>query len=211
MEKELAEVRKQLDTYQSRSDLDASQSTNALEDTMQSDTSSTPVRTTRKRFIFPIASKKDRDEAYKRLDKAMSKVSDKIHFDKNSKRKTATLYLGNLEFNASDDDICHALNEEFLKVRVEDVTIPRINGKSTGYGFVKISWAYNAPITMKDTCIYRTGNVFVNSRPIYFRELNDKAETSSTKAATSALKTSATTTTGGMRPMQMVTLSDGGV
>ncbi len=122
-------------------------------------------------------------------------------------------HMGNLEFNASDDDICHVLNEEFFKVPVEDVTIPWINGKSTGYGFVKISWAYNAPITMKDTCIYRTGNVFVNSRPIYFSELNDKAETSSTKAATRALKISATwtATTGGMLPMRMVTLSDGGV
>ena len=123
----------------------------------------------------------------------MSKVSDIVHFDKNGKRKTATLYMGNLEFNASDDDICHALNEEFLKVRVEDVTIPRINGKSTGYGFVKISWAYNALITMKDNCIYRTGNVFVNSRPIYFRELNDKTGTSSSRAA-NARALSATTT-----------------
>jgi hypothetical protein len=32
--------------------------------------------------------------------------------------------MGNLEFNASDDDICHVLNEEFFKVPVEDVTIP---------------------------------------------------------------------------------------
>ena len=93
LEKELAEARRQLDTYHSKRDLDASQSTNASEDTMQSDTSSTPVRTTRKRFIFPIASKKDRDEAYKRLYKAMSKVSNKVHFDKNGKRKTATLYM----------------------------------------------------------------------------------------------------------------------
>ena len=201
---------KECDTYDSRSESDASQSTSASEDTMQSDTSSTPVRSTRRRFIFPQASKKDRKEAYKRLADAMSKVPDTVHLDKKGKRNTATLYMGNLEYNASDDDIYHALNEEFLKVRVEDVTIPRLNGKSLGYGFVKISWAYNAPISMKDTCIYRTGNVFVNSRPIYFRELNDKAGTSSSRAA-NARALSATTTSSGMRPMQMYTLSDGGV
>jgi hypothetical protein len=198
------------DAYDSRSKSDASQSTSASEDTMQSDTSSTPVRSTRRRFIFPQASKKDRKEAYKRLADAMSKVPDKVHLDKKGKRKTATLYMGNLEYNASADDIFHALNEEFLKVRVEDVTIPRLNGKSLGYGFVKISWAYNAPISMKDTCIYRTGNVFVNSRPIYFRELNDKAGTSSSRAA-KARALSATTTSSGMRPMRMYKLSDGGV
>jgi len=223
LEKELGECREKLreglkrehalkecDTYDSRSESDASQSTSASEDTMQSDTSSTPVRSTRRRFIFPQASKKDRKEAYKRLADAMSKVPDKVHLDKKGKRKTATLYMGNLEYNASDDDIYHALNEEFLKVRVEDVTIPRLNGRSLGYGFVKISWAYNAPISMKDTCIYRTGNVFVNSRPIYFRELNDKAGTSSSRAA-KARALSATTTSSGMRPMRMYKLSDGGV
>jgi hypothetical protein len=86
LEKELAEAQRQLDTYQSRSNLNASQSTNASKDTMQSDTSLIPVRTTRKRFIFPIASKKNTDKAYKRLDKAMSKVSDKVHLDQNGKR-----------------------------------------------------------------------------------------------------------------------------
>ena len=60
---------------------------------------------------------------------------------------------------------------------MEDVTIPRINGKSKGYGFVKISWAHNAPISIKDTCIYRTGNVIINSHPVYFRELYDEVGT----------------------------------
>ena len=54
-----------------------------------------------------------------------SKVPDKVHLDKKSKRKIATLYLGNLEYNASDDDIYHALTEDLLKMRVEDVTFPR--------------------------------------------------------------------------------------
>ena len=158
---------------------DGSQIYDTSPDSLESEASPTPVKSTRskKRFIFPKPSEKDKAEAYRRLDEAMLKVPDKVHFDKTGNRKSATLYMGNLEFNASDDDIWHALHKEFHKVLVEDVTIPRINGKSKGYGFVKISWAHNAPISIKDTCIYRTGNVIINSRPVYFRELYDEVGT----------------------------------
>jgi len=57
LKEEIAQLLEDSDTYDSKSDLDASQ------DTMQSDTSSIPVRPTRnerKRFVLPKASKKDR-------------------------------------------------------------------------------------------------------------------------------------------------------
>ena len=81
--------------------------------------------------------------------------------------------MGNLEFNASEQDLRKALDSLFKKVRVEEVTIPRVNGRSK-YGFIEISWAHCAPVQILDLCIIHSGMIQVNSRSIYLRELWDK-------------------------------------
>ena len=103
----------------------------------------------------------------------MDQVDDSVHHSLKGKRNTATLYVGNLEFNTSEDDLRDKLNTIFERIRLEKVTIPRVNGRSK-YGFIDISWARRAPVNPADLCIINSGRVEVNSRPVYFRELREK-------------------------------------
>jgi hypothetical protein len=106
---------------------------------------------------------------------ALQQVRKSAHSDREGKRDSATLYVGNLEYNASEQDLREAMDPIFQKIRVERITIPRANGRSM-YGFIDISWAHGAPVKASDICIARnSGKVQVNSRPIYFRELRDKS------------------------------------
>ncbi len=65
-----------------------------------------------------------------------------IHFDRRGKRTTATLYVGNLEFKASTNDLKEALDREFDESRVKDVVIPRQDGRSRSYASENFS-SYN--------------------------------------------------------------------
>ena len=103
----------------------------------------------------------------------MDQVDDSVHHSLKGKRNTATLYVGNLEFNTSEDDLRDKLNTIFKRIRLEKVTIPRVNGRSK-YGFIDISWAHRAPVNPADLCIINSGRIEVNSRPVYFRELREK-------------------------------------
>ncbi len=47
--------------------------------------------------------------------------------------------MGNLEFKASTKDLRDALDTEFDEIRVEDVVIPRKDGRSCDYAFVTLS------------------------------------------------------------------------
>ncbi len=97
-----------------------------------------------------------------------------MHFNPQSKRDTATLYVGNLEYNASEQDLCDALDLISPRIRVEKITIPRVNGRSM-YGFIEILWVHGAPVKASDLCTKNNdGKLKVNSRPIYFRELRNK-------------------------------------
>ena len=108
-----------------------------------------------------------------RIQSALNQVDQAVHFKPQGERKHATLYVGNLEFNASEQDLRKVLDRLFKKVRVEKVTIPRVNGRSK-YGFIEISWAHRAPVQILDLCIIHSGMIQVNSRPIYLRKLRDK-------------------------------------
>ena len=96
-----------------------------------------------------------------------------VHYSQKCKRNTAALYVGNLEFNTSEDDLSESLRTIFKRIRLEKVTIPRVNGRSK-YGFIDISWAHSAPVNPADLCILYSGRTQVNSRPIYFRELREQ-------------------------------------
>ncbi len=147
-------------------------------------------------FVCPKEPKICRIQADENLDKALGKVPDAAHFDEGHERKTATLYVGNLNFQASEADLSNALNVIFKRIRVEKVTIPQRNGKSLGYAFIELSWAVGAPVKMFDLCVKWSALVFVNSRPIYFREIRNKNETvlaQQEKAHTSSPKESTAT------------------
>ena len=102
-------------------------------------------------------------------------VPDYAHFDLNRQRNTTTLYLGNLDYNASEQDLSKALAPLFQRTRLENITIPKVKGRSA-YGFIDISWDHDVMIEESDLCtIYTSGKVQVNGRPIYFRPLRDKA------------------------------------
>ena len=120
-----------------------------------------------------IESEKDRVEAAARISKALGQVDLSVHLNRKGKRNTATLYVGNLDYDASEQDLSESLDTVFRKVRVENITIPRVQGKSK-YGFIEISWAHRAPVNIKDLCIVHSGMIQVNSRPIYFRKLRNK-------------------------------------
>jgi RNA recognition motif-containing protein len=126
-------------------------------------------------FVFPKASEKDITAAYNRIQKALMQVPDYAHFDLNRQRNTTTLYLGNLDYNASEQDLSKALAPLFQRTRLENITIPKVKGRSV-YGFIDISWDHDVMIEESDLCtIYTSGKVQVNGRPIYFRPLRDKA------------------------------------
>ena len=106
-----------------------------------------------------------------------------VHSNLEGKRRAATLYVGNIHYNdvgnihynASEQDLREALDKIFKRVRMEKITIPRVNGRSL-YGFIEISWAHSAPVKTSDLCtMHNSRKVQVNSRPIYFRELRDKS------------------------------------
>ena len=98
-----------------------------------------------------------------------------VHSNLEGKRRAATLYVGNVHYNASEQDLREALDKIFKRVRVDKITIPRVNGRSL-HAFIEISWADSAPVKTSDLCtMHNSGKVQVNSRPIYFRELRDKS------------------------------------
>ena len=125
--------------------------------------------------MFPKASQQDMRAANDRIQKALNQVPDYAHFDLNRQRNTTTLYLGNLDYNASEQDLSKALAPLFQRTRLENITIPKVKGRSV-YGFIDISWDHDVLIEESDLCtIYTSGKVQVNGRPIYFRPLRDKA------------------------------------
>ncbi len=75
-----------------------------------------------------------------------------VHLNPKGKRKTATLHVGNLEFNANEQDLRQALDRFLKRIRVDKITIPRVDGRSK-YGFIEISWAHHAPVKLADLCL----------------------------------------------------------
>jgi hypothetical protein len=85
-----------------------------------------------------------------------------IHFDQRGKRTTATLYVRNLEFKASTKDLKDALDAEFDEIRVEDVVIPRKDGRSRRYAFVTLSWAQASKVDSSDICTFYSGMFYAS-------------------------------------------------
>jgi len=155
------------------SDLDASAESELPSPLETSQNNDKPQGHKRNSYIAPKASKEDRTEAIARISKAMDQVDLSEHLNPQGKRKTATLYVGNLEYNSSVQDLSESLDKVFRMIRVEKITIPKVQGRSK-YGFIQISWGQRAPVDIKDLCITHSGMIYVNSRPIYFSKLCNK-------------------------------------
>ncbi len=101
-------------------------------------------------------------------------MPDTIHFNQRRKRTTATLYVGNLELTASTQELKDEYAKEFQRIRVENVVIPRKDGRSHGYAFVTPSWAKASKVDPSDICTIYSRMLCVKSRQIYLRELDSK-------------------------------------
>jgi hypothetical protein len=121
-------------------------------------------------FVFPTASVKARTEASARIKQAWNFA----HHNLKGPRNTTTLYLGNLDYNASDEDIAKVLVPIFSPAcSVDNITIPRVNCRSL-YGFIDVSWVNGVPMQDSDFCTRcNSGESQVNGWPIYFRPLRD--------------------------------------
>jgi hypothetical protein len=91
-------------------------------------------------YVYLKASKKDKPEAHERISETLHEVHHSLHFTLQSERNTATLYVRNLEYNTSEQDVRDALNSIFQSIRVERITSPKVQGQSL-YCFIKITWA----------------------------------------------------------------------
>ncbi len=72
-----------------------------------------------------------------------------------------------------------------------------------GYAFIELAWAVGAPVEMSDICVTHSAMIFVNSRPIYFRELYYKVGTTTPQREPTIKVLKATTTTQGFRGSYM--------
>ena len=87
--------------------------------------------------------------ALARLNKAVAQVPDKVHSSRKN-RATETLYVGNLAFNTTEEDLSEALEYCLgTSIVVKKITIPCVNGKSK-FCFIELSWAQAAMIDIAD-------------------------------------------------------------
>jgi hypothetical protein len=111
------------------------------------------------------------------------------HFDWRGKKTTATHSLGYIEFKASTKELKDALDREFHNIHVEDVVIPRNDGRcrrSSGYAFVTLSRAKASKVDPSDICTICSGMLYVKSRQIYLSELDSKNDNASSDDSVSS-------------------------
>ena len=60
----------------------------------------------------------------------MNQVPLATHSDPNGKKCEATLYLGNLEYAATEEQHRDSLEQYFKRIKVQEIVIPTLNGRS---------------------------------------------------------------------------------
>ena len=158
--------------------------TDTSQDSMQSDTSPVLVRADRNQrstrdkresYTVPKKSKEVQDEALARIKTALNQVPPTTHFDPKGKKCEATLYIGNLEYMATKEQLHDSLHKFFKKIKIQEIVIPTSNGRSRGYAFVTLAWAEACNVKPSDICDVYSGMIDVkNSRYIYLHELRSK-------------------------------------
>ena len=87
------------------------------------------------------------------------------------------IYVGNIAFNATEDDVMQAIDEH-AHIRVDTCTMPRSGDRNRGYAFVTIAWPsefkHNG-VNMVTFCdaIHRLD---IKGRPIYAKEAHHRDE-----------------------------------
>ena len=125
-------------------------------------------------FRVPSAPKNERQAAHQRMMDALEQASTKVSKTRSHERKRCDLYVGNLHFKSTCDDLLNAISPSFRKIRIEDISIPQGKGRNRGYGFITLSWTRDTPIDPEDICTTLSGILKVNSRPIYLCKAQDK-------------------------------------
>ena len=86
------------------------------------------------------------------------------------------IYIGNIAFNATADDVMWAIND-LTHNGVYDCTMPRSGDRNRGYAFVTIAWPseFRSGVDMDTFCeaIYRLN---IKGRPIYAKEAHHRDE-----------------------------------
>ncbi len=95
-----------------------------------------------------------------------------------------TLFAGNLDFNADVEDVMKLLWKYFRhSIRMLEIAIPNLKGRTKGYTFITLSWVREALVDPADQCKFSSGVIQVKSRELYFQELrNYVADTAREKA-----------------------------
>jgi hypothetical protein len=75
-------------------------------------------------FVVPTYPKEDRAEANARVSVSLNQLAPSVHLNLQGKRNTATLYVGNLEFNTSKQDLRKLLDRFFKQIKVQKTKIP---------------------------------------------------------------------------------------
>ncbi len=86
------------------------------------------------------------------------------------------IYIGNLAFDATEDDVCNAI-EDFTHNKACDCTMPRSGDRDREYAFVTITW----PSELKsgvdmDTFCEAIHRLIIKGRPIYAKEAHHRDE-----------------------------------
>jgi hypothetical protein len=74
----------------------------------------------------------------------------------------------------SDKELYDALDEYLCTLHVEEVVIPRRDGRSHGYAFVSLSWTEASKVNPSDICSEHSGFIDLNLLQICHRELHSK-------------------------------------
>ena len=84
------------------------------------------------------------------------------------------LYIGNVSFNATEDDVAKAIKGA-LHLTVDNVTMPRGDGRHRGYAFVTIAWPPELHAKGVDigTISAALSDLDIKGRPIYVKEAHN--------------------------------------
>ena len=87
------------------------------------------------------------------------------------------IYVGNIAFNATEDDVMSAIND-FTHNRVNDCTMPRSGDRNRGCAFVTITWPseYKHNGVDMDTFCDAIHHLNIKGRPIYAKEAHHRDE-----------------------------------
>ena len=120
-----------------------------------------------------------RDKAARKIDKAFKRRYKATHPTAKEERTAVTLYAGNLDFTAGEQDLADSLLKYLHPaepIQVEEIVIPGYKDRNKGYAFITLAWRKGARVDPADICVLLSGMVPVNSRFLYFQELREDVE-----------------------------------